>query len=97
MNVMKSAAVGAAAGAVLGGLAVIPYLSMAVFIDVFAKSLFNSLAGRSDEPYIFNENLVPEYIMLKSVCIGIVLGGVVGAVCAVARNCFFNRDKKGSN
>jgi hypothetical protein len=97
MNVMKSAAVGAVAGAVLGGLVVMPYLSMAVFIDVFAKSLFNSLAGRPDEPYIFNENLVPDYIMLKSVCIGIVLGGLAGAVCAVVRNCFFNSDKTGSN
>ncbi len=88
MNVMKSAAVGAAVGAMLGGLAVIPYLGMTVFIDVFTKSLFNSLAGRPDERYIFNENLVPEYIMLKSVCVGIVLGGLAGAVCAVARNFF---------
>ena len=97
MNVMKSAGVGAAVGAVIGGLAVIPYLGVTVCIDVFAKSLFNSLAGRPNEPYIFNENLVPGYIMLKSVCIGIVLGGIAGAVCAVAGNCFFNRGKPGSN
>ncbi len=97
MNVMKSAGAGAAAGAVLGGLAVIPYLSLTVVIDVFAKSLFISVFGRPDEPYIFNRDLVPEHLVLKSVCIGIVLGSLAGTVCAVAGNCFFNRGKTGSN
>ena len=50
MNVMKSAGVGAAAGAVIGGLAVLPYLSLAVMIDVFSQSLFISVFGRPDEP-----------------------------------------------
>ena len=88
MNVMKSAGVGAAAGAALGGIAVIPYLSLIVVTDVFTKSLFHSLMGRPDEPYTFNENLVSEHLVLKSVFIGTVLGSLAGLVSAVVINCF---------
>ena len=83
---MKSTAVGAAAGAVIGGISVIPCLGLAVFTNVFAKSLSNSLAGRSNEPYTFNENIVPQGLGLKAVCIGLVLGGLVGLVSAVVTN-----------
>jgi hypothetical protein len=95
MNVMKSVGVGAAAGAALGGIAVIPYLSLIVIADVFTKSLFHSLMGRSDQPYTFNENLVSEHLVLKSVCIGIVLGSLAGLVSAVVTNCFFYAYNRG--
>lgn len=85
---MKSAGVGAAAGAVLGGLVVIPYLTLVVVVDAFTKTLFKSLIGRADDPYIFDENLVPQYLVLKTVFVGTVLGGITGVVCAAATNCF---------
>ena len=98
MNVMKSAGVGAAGGAVLGGMAVIPYLALVVIVDAFTKTLFKTLIGRADDPYIFDQNLVPQYLVLKSVFVGTVVGSLAGVAFAAATNCFFyayNRAKTG--
>jgi hypothetical protein len=100
MNVRKSAVIGAAAGAALGAMAVVPVLSVTVFFDVFKTCLAKSLTGRPDEPYIFNASLVPQNLVLKMVFLGAVLGSLVCIVCAVAANCFFsisNRGKANSN
>ncbi len=100
MNVMKSAVVGGATGAVLGGLAVVPLLSITVFLDVIRVSLAQSLAGRSDQTYTFNPEIVPHHLLLKAVLIGTVLGSLVAVVCAVVTNCFFSilgSGKKTSN
>jgi hypothetical protein len=92
---MKTTVLGAAGGAVLGGMSAISCMSLAVFTKVFAKSVANSLAGRS-EPYTFNANTIPEGFVLKAVCIGIVLGGLAGLVTAVVAN-YFSSSKNDSN
>jgi cell division protein FtsX len=96
MHVMKSAVVGAASGAVIGGMSALSCLSLQVFFNVLAKRVVNSLAGQPSAPYVFNENTVPEYSILKAVGIGVVLGGLVGLVSAVVTNYFFP-PKKDSN
>ncbi len=96
MHVVKCTALGAASGAVIGGISAISCMSLEVFTHVFAKSLANSIAGRPPGPYIFNEHIVPHGSVLKAVCIGIVLGGLVGLVSAVVMSFFFP-SKKDSN
>lgn len=85
MHVMKSTALGAAGGAVIGGIGAISCMSLTVFANVVAKSLVNSLSGRSSEPY----SSVSDVSVFKAVCVGIVLGGLVGLVTAVVANYFF--------
>ncbi len=92
MHVMKSTALGAASGAVIGGTCAISWMSLSVFASVFAKSLVNSLSGR----FPASCSSVSDVSVFNAVCIGIVLGGLVGLVTAVVTN-YFSPPKNDSN
>jgi hypothetical protein len=92
MHVMKCTALGAASGAVIGGIGAVSCMSLTVFVNVVAKSLVNSLSGRP----LASCGSVSNVSVFNAVCIGIVLGGLIGLVTAVVTN-YFSPPKNDSN
>jgi len=89
MNVFGCAVVGGVIGAVVGGMHGVCSLVGIVFLDVVRTKIC-----LPNKPYIFDPDLVPQRLLLKTVAIGVVIGTLVGTVCAVVFNRLFPENRE---